>query len=300
VTVRSRREVVARLAEVECPEEKFGQEEIGDKDDDGGFDESGDGGAADALGAAFDAQALMAADGRDDEAEDERLEEADDDVTELEGVDGAGPELSGGNVECELCDGESADEAGADAESGQDRHDEDGGDEARSHEFADGVDAEGADGVDLIGDDHRSEFGGHGGGVAAGDEECGEDGAEFAEESERDGVGGEGGFAEAAKLAGSVEDDDASDAGERDENDAERADADDVHLFDQVGKITIGGERAFDRAEDEEEIVLNDECSLFEVVLDAGADGKGIHRAFLRFVRRVMGHPVGILLRVGG
>ena len=44
----------------------------------------------------------MAADGGDDEAEDERLDEADDEVTELEDVDGAGPELSGGNVEGEL------------------------------------------------------------------------------------------------------------------------------------------------------------------------------------------------------
>jgi len=41
----------------------------------------------------------MAADGGDDEAENERLDEADDDVTELKRVDGAGPELSGGNVE---------------------------------------------------------------------------------------------------------------------------------------------------------------------------------------------------------
>src|SRR5579863_7595619 len=112
----------------------------------------------------------MAADGGDDEAEDERLDEADGHVTELKGIDGAGPELSGGNVEGELGDGEATDQTAADAKGRQYRHDEDGGDEARSHEFADGVDAEGADGVDLIGDDHRAEYGGHGGGVASGDE----------------------------------------------------------------------------------------------------------------------------------
>src|ERR1700723_630866 len=210
----------------------------------------------------------MAADGGDDEAEDERLDEADDEITELKRVDGACPELSGGGVERGGGDGESAEQAGADAECSEDRHHHDGGDEARSHQFADGVDAEGADGVDLIGDDHGAELGGHGGGVAAGDEKRGEDGAEFAEKSERDGVGGEGSFAEAAELAGGVEDDDASDAGERNENDAERADADDVHLLDEVGEIAIGGESAFDRAEDEEEIILNGECALFEVVLD--------------------------------
>ncbi len=255
--------------EVEGPEEEFGDEEVGDEDDDAGLDEGGDGGAADAFGAAFDAEALMAADGGDDEAEDERLDEADDEIAELEGVDGACPELSGGDVERGGGDGKSANEAGADAECGEDRHHEDSGDQTRSHKFADGVDAESADGVDLVGDDHRAEFGGHGGGVASGDEERGEDGAEFAEKSERDGVCGEGSFAEAAELAGGVEDDDASDAGERDENDAERADADDVHLFDEVGEIAVGGEGTFDRTENEEEIVLNGECAFFEVVLDA-------------------------------
>ena len=245
----------------------------------------------------------MAADRGDDEAEDDGLDEADDEIAELESVDGAGPELSGGDVEGSGGDGESAEQAGADAESGEDRHHQDSCDQARSHEFADGVDAEGADGVDLIGDDHGTEFGGHGGGVAACDEKRGEDGAEFAEKCERDGVGSERCFAEAAELSGGVEYDDASDAGEGDENDAERADADDVHLVDEVGEIAVGSEGAFDRAEDEEEIVLDDEGSLFEVVLDTGADSKGIHRAHLRFVRRVVGcfggHPVGILLRVG-
>src|SRR5579872_4214103 len=115
-TIEQCQPILRTLAEVEDPEEEFGCEEVDDQDDDGGFDEGGDGGAADAFGAAFDAQALMAADGGDDEAEDERLEEADGDVTELEGVDGARPELSGRNVERQFGDGEAADEAGADAE----------------------------------------------------------------------------------------------------------------------------------------------------------------------------------------
>jgi hypothetical protein len=255
-------------AEIKGPEEGLGDEEVGDEDDDAGLDEGGDGGAADAFGATFDAEALVAADGGDDEAEDERLDESNDEITELQRVDGARPELSGRDVESGGGDGESAEKAGANTECGKDRHHHDGGDEARSHEFADGVDAEGADGVDLIGDDHGAEFGGHGGGVAAGDEKRGEDGAKFAEKSERDGVGGERCFAEAAELAGGVEDDDASDARERNENDAERADANDVHLLDEVGEIAIGGEGAFDRAEDEEEIILNGECALFEVGLD--------------------------------
>ena len=165
-------------------------------------------------------------------------------------------------------DGESAEQAGADPQGGEDRHHQDGGDQARRHEFADGVDAEGADRVDLIGDDHRAELGGHGGGVASGDEKRGEDGAEFTEKSERHSVGGEGRFAEAAKLARGIEDDDAPDAGERNENDAKRSYADDVHLLDEVGEVAISGEGAFNGAEDEEEIVLNGECAFFEVGLD--------------------------------
>ena len=254
-------------AEIKGPEEGLGDEEVGDQNDDAGLDEGGDGGAADAFGAAFDAEALVAADGGDDEAEDERLDESNDEVAELKRVDGACPELSGGDVESGGGDGESAEQAGADPQGGEDRHHQDGGDQARRHEFADGVDAEGADGVDLIGDDHGAELGGHGGGVASGDEQRGEDGAEFTEKSERDGVCGEGSFAEAAKLARGIEDDDAPDAGERNENDAKRSYADDVHLLDEVGEIAIGGEGAFNGAEDEEEVVLNGECAFFEVGL---------------------------------
>ena len=297
--LESLRKWAARLAEVEGPEEKLGDEEIDDEDGDGGFDEGGDGGAADAFGAAFDAETLMAADRSDDEAEDEGLEEADGDVAELEGVDGAGPELSGGNVEGQLGDGEAADQASADAKGGQEGHHEDGGDKARGHEFADGVDAEGTDGVDLIGDDHGAEFGGHGGGVASSDEERGEYGTELAEKSEGDGVGGEGSFAETAKLTSGVEDDDAADADERDHNNAERADTDDVHLFDEVGEIAVGGKCAFDGADDEEEVVLNDESSFFELVLDTSADRYRVHGLRLRLLDTLDDETASaILLRV--
>src|SRR5579872_7265258 len=105
-------------AEIKGPEKGFGDEEVGDEDDDAGLDEGGDCGAADAFGAAFDAEALVAADGGDDEAKDERLDESNDEITELQRVDGARPELSGRDVESGRGNGETAEQAGADAEGG--------------------------------------------------------------------------------------------------------------------------------------------------------------------------------------
>src|ERR1700759_3355821 len=96
----------------------------------------------------------MAAPRSDNEAEDERLDEADDQIAEFQGVDRACPELGGGNVEGEFCNSESTEKTAADAERCEDRQHQDGGDETRRHQFAYGVDAEGADRVDLIGDDH--------------------------------------------------------------------------------------------------------------------------------------------------
>jgi hypothetical protein len=81
------------------------------------------------------------------------------------------------------------------------RKHEHGAEHARGDEFARGVGAHGAHGVDLLGDQHRAEFGGDAGGVAAGDEEAGDGRAEFAHQADGDDVAGELSLSVSARIA---------------------------------------------------------------------------------------------------
>ena len=92
------------------------------------------------------------------------------------------------------------------------------------------MDAHGAEGVDLLGDFHGADFGGHGGADAAGDHEAGEHGAQFAEEGDADDTA-DGGFD--AKVAEfeiglSGEDGAGEGAGDDDDHLGAKADANDL------------------------------------------------------------------------
>ena len=65
-------------------------------------------------------------------------------------------------------------------------HHEHGRDEPRDHELLDGVGAERADGVDLLGDGHRADLGGHARADAPADDDGGERRRELAREREPD------------------------------------------------------------------------------------------------------------------
>ncbi len=142
------------------------------------------------LRSAGGAQAVETADGGDDEAGEERLGQTFDDVGVDERVVGGVEE--GAAAESQEPDGDerTAGDAGGVGDDGEEEEHEDGGDEAWRDELADGIGAERAHGVDLLGDLHGAELGGHAGCVAAGDHEAGEDGAELLDHGERDEAAG--------------------------------------------------------------------------------------------------------------
>ena len=195
------------------------------------------GGAANALRAAAHGEAFVTADGGEDETESERFHEALHEVAEFERVNGTSPKLDGTEAQRKNGRGAAAEKADKIGEAGEERLHENGGEDARRDEFAAGVGAHGAHGVDLLGDEHGAEFGGDARSAAAGDEDAGEGGAEFADESDGDDVAGERRLAEARELRAGLQNHDDADekAGEKD--DGERADADVVHLIEKILEV---------------------------------------------------------------
>ena len=121
------------------------------------------GGVADALGAAADAEAEVAGQAADDRAEDERLEQAGEEVADDDGLDRAAEVQLGREVL--HVDGHDqpagdADEVGDD---GQARRHQGRRDDARHDEEARRVDRVRLHRLNLLADDHRAEFGGDAG-----------------------------------------------------------------------------------------------------------------------------------------
>ena len=79
---------------------------------------------------------------------------------------------------------------------GEEKEHGDAGKDARRDELAHRVDAQGAHGVNLLGDDHGAELAGYGGCVASGNHDAGEHRAEFADHGEGDESAGDGRGAE--------------------------------------------------------------------------------------------------------
>ena len=142
--------------------------------------------------------------------------------------DAVGGVEEGAAVEAEEADGDerAAGDAAGVGDDGEEEEHEDGGDEARRDELADGVGAEGAHGVDLLGDLHGAELGGHAGGVAAGDHEAGEDGAELLDHGERDEAAGHVDGAELLERGGGLEGEHAAGEEAGEDDDGQRAEAD--------------------------------------------------------------------------
>ncbi len=95
----------------------------------------------------------------------------------------------------------------------------DAGEDARGDQLANGIDAEGAHGVNLLGDDHGAEFAGHGGGVAAGDHDAGEHGTELANHGDGDESAGDGGGPEGGERCGRLQGEHAAGEETREQND---------------------------------------------------------------------------------
>src|ERR1700727_2590768 len=110
----------------EDADHQLGDEEV-DEDDQHGADDDGlGGGAADALCAAGGAQAVEAADGGDDEAGEQRLGDAFDDITEDERLEGGVEEGAALESEEADCDERAAGNAAGVGDDGEEKEHEDG------------------------------------------------------------------------------------------------------------------------------------------------------------------------------
>src|ERR1700761_647175 len=114
-------------------------EEVEEDDEHGADDDGLGGGAANALCAAGGAQAVEAADGGDDEAGEQRLGDAFDDVSEDERLEGGVEEGAALETEEADCDECTAGDAAGVGHDGEEEEHEDSRDEARRDELAHGV-----------------------------------------------------------------------------------------------------------------------------------------------------------------
>lgn len=210
--------------------EKFlqeeGEEEIDDEDGEGGVDHGLGGAASDADGSIFGAETLVAGDEDDENSEDGAFDHGDGDVGVVGVVDGICIPVDGGDME-----GVNADDVGGeDPEGGglgdEQRHGDEHGDDSRGDEKVDGVDGHGSEGVDLFGDFHGAEFGGHGGTDTSGEHESGDGGAEFPEHGDADEGSAEGLDVEEGELEEGLGGEDGTGEGAGDDDDGLGAVAD--------------------------------------------------------------------------
>src|ERR1035441_4334833 len=174
-------------------EQHLGEQEVDEDDEHRSPDDGLNGGAAHALGATGGSHAVEAADGAEDVAKKERLDQSLDDVGIAQMLPGHVEVLGAVLVVHEDGDQAAAGDAAGVGNDGEKEEHGDGGSDARGDEFAQGVHAQGAHGVDLLGDHHRSEFAGHRRGVTAADHDAGEYRTQLADHGKRDKLAGDGG-----------------------------------------------------------------------------------------------------------
>lgn len=249
----------------EDADHESGDEEVDDDDEDRGDDDGLGGGFADALGATGGVETEVTSYGGDDEAGEERFGQALDYVPADQATVGA--VQVGVGVEADDGDGDegAASDAAGVGEDGEEEEHEDGGDEARGDELADGVGAEGSHGVYLLGDLHGAELGGDAGGVAAGDHEAGEDGAELLDHGEGDEGAGFGLGAEGVEGGGGLERKDAAGEETGEDDDGHGAYADGIHLGIDLVPINGARKKIRDGAPDEDGVLLDGSDLLFDV-----------------------------------
>ena len=148
-------------------EREFGEESVGDDDEDARDDDGLGGGAADALRAATNGEALVTTDSSEDEAEGERLHQPLHEIAEFERVDGARPKFDGAEAKGKNGSSATAEQADEIGEASEERLHENGSEDARRNKFSARVGAHGAHGVDLFGDEHGAELGSDARGAAA-------------------------------------------------------------------------------------------------------------------------------------
>src|SRR5260370_20621390 len=171
-----------------CPNEheELREEEIGDEDRDRDDYDRARGRLSDAFGAARRDEAKVAADQRDDRAEDRALADAAQEVLHGERVEGGFEEEAGRDVQLRRRDRHRARKSEDERKRREDRYHDDRGDEARHDELLDGIGAERVNGVDLLGDGHRADLRRHARTDAPADDHGRQRGRELTREREAD------------------------------------------------------------------------------------------------------------------
>lgn len=221
----------------ENPGQKQGEKKVGDEHADTAGDNSLGGGAADALGTALAVHPLEAADESDDGAEDDRLDEADNDIVGI-GVFVHVREVVGAidthQVDADEPTGEDADENGL---RGEQWGSHDGSEEARDNQVIHRMRGESAEGIDLFGDFHGAEFGSNGGTDAGGKHQGGEDWAEFAAHTDADDRARGGVHLNLVELEEGLGTENHAGGGAGGDDDTLAFDADEIELAKEVGPI---------------------------------------------------------------
>src|SRR5262249_22124068 len=162
------------------------QEEVEHQDGDEGGHEGAGGGPAHALGARLAVEAAVAADDGDGGAEERRLDQPRRQVVQVDVALGVLPVEVALDVIDLNTDQGAAQHAHEVGDDGQQRDQHDAGQEARRRQVVDGVDPQAADGVDLLGDAHRRQLGGHGAADPAREHDRGQHRAQLADDGDVD------------------------------------------------------------------------------------------------------------------
>ena len=129
-------------------------------------------------------------------------------------------------------------------ENGQDRQSRDRGKQARQDQFSNRIGAESAHGVDLLADQHRSDFGSNSGADAPGDHQCGQNRTELTDHRERDHLPQNADLAEGAQGPVGLQSQHAAREKTRQQHDGQGPYADHVHLEQGVNDVPGRGKDA--------------------------------------------------------
>jgi len=129
---------------------------------------------------------------------------------------------------------------------------------ARRHQLLDRIRAERVERVDLLGDAHRAELRRDPGSDAPGDHEAGQHRSQFPDHRTRDQASDVHGRAEGAELHGRLQREHHAGEEPREQHDAERLDADLVHLHHEVLPVERASEDEAKRLPGERDVILED------------------------------------------
>src|SRR5581483_852920 len=234
-----------------------GDEHVDDDDQDHGADNRLGRRAAHALSPTFGGQSVIAAHGGDDEAEHKRFGQSHEDVGKDKRLPGIAPVFV--RIEAEQHGGYEAasQKSHKVAKDGQEKHHDDGRDYAWGDKFLGGIGAQGSHGVDLLGHDHGTEFAGHSGGIAPGDNQSGQHRAQCADNSNGNQLTDNRSSAEATQAGCAIQRQGGSGKEDRSQDNGERSESDQVGLLDDVSDIDRTSEQVGDRLHRQQEVFLN-------------------------------------------